>query len=176
VRAYGKFAVLLLGIAALSACSGITTSSDYDKGTNFSKYKTYAWKDVHPTQNALVENRIKSAVDSVLASKGLKKVDASPDLWVVEHTHLTKETQVDTYNTGWGYGWRWGYGAGMTTSTVSQIPVGNLVVDLVDAGEKQLVWRGTASKALDSSATAADREKSTNEAVQKMFAGYPPGK
>jgi len=176
LKFHGKLASVLFGILVLSACSGITTSTDYDKAANFSRYKTYAWKDVHQTQNALVENRIKNGVDAALASKGLRKVDSDPDLWVVEHTHFSKQVQIDTYNSGWGYGWRWGRGMGMSTSTVSQIPVGTLVVDLVDAREKQLVWRGTASKALDQSSTPDEREKVTNQVTQKLFAGYPPGK
>ncbi len=41
----------------------------------------------------------------------------------------------------------------MTTSTVQQIPVGTLVIDLVDAKAKQLVWRGTASDTIDQDAS-----------------------
>ena len=63
----------------------------------------------------------------------------------------------------------------MTTSTVSEIPVGTLIIDLVDAGKKQLVWRGTASKTLEPDASPETKEKNINEAVQKMFANYPPG-
>jgi len=114
-------------------------------------------------------------VDATLASKGLRKVDDNPELWVVAHTRLSKEMQVNTYNTGWGYGWGWRGGAGMTTSTVSEIPVGNLMVDLVDANRKQLVWRGSASKTLEPNASPEKKEKNLNEAVQKMFASYPPG-
>jgi hypothetical protein len=170
-------AALLMAIAALSACSSLTTNADYDRAVNFTQFKTYAWKDTESTQNALLEQRIKSAVDSTLASKGLRKVDSNPDLWVVAHPRLSKETQINTYNTGWGYGWGWGYGAGMgtTTSTVSEIPVGNLVVDLVDASKKQLVWRGTASKTLDPGASPETKQKNVDEAVAKMFEGYPPG-
>jgi hypothetical protein len=173
-----KVAVFLLGVVAVSACSSITTTADYDRAVDFSKYKTYAWKDVDTTQNALLENRIKSAVDSALAAKGLRKVSDNPDLWVVAHPRLTKETQINTYNTGWGYGWGWGYGAGyaggMTTSTVNEIPVGNLVVDLVDANRKQMVWRGTASKTIDPSNSPEQKQKNIDEAVMKMFEPYPP--
>jgi Domain of unknown function (DUF4136) len=173
---YRKPAVLLAGVLALAACSGITTSADFDRAADFSRYKTYAWRDVRPAQNAIVENRVKSSVDSALAAKGLKKVDADPDLWVVLHIHLSKQAQVNTYDSGWGYGSRWGWGGGTTTATVSEIPIGHLVVDLVDAKEKQLVWRGTASKAIDTGMTPEKRQKATDEAVQKMFANFPPGK
>ncbi len=180
MRIYGKLSGLLLGLAVVAACSSITTSADYDQSTNFSTYKTYAWKDVEPMQNQIAEERIKAAVDRTLASKGLRKVESDPDLWVVPHARLSKETQISTYNTGWGYGgwggYRWGGGAGMSTSTVNEIPVGNLIIDLVDANKKQMVWRGHASKTLDPSASPETKQKNIDAAVQKMFANYPPGK
>ncbi|MGE5276059.1 MAG: DUF4136 domain-containing protein [Acidobacteriota bacterium] len=178
MKSQWKGALLAVALAAATACSSITTSADYDKGANFSQYKTYAWKDVDAKQNELIENRIKGAVDSQLAAKGLRKVEANPDLWVVYHTRLSEQTQINTYDTGWGYGWGWrgyGYGGGgMSSTTVSKIPVGTLIVDLVDAKENQLKWRGTASKTLDPSATVDEREKNVNAAAEKMFAGYPP--
>jgi len=179
VKSRGGLVLATLGILTLAAaCSSITTSADYDKGTNFTQYKTYAWKDVDKSQNQLVENRIKSAVDTQLQAKGLHKVDSNPDLWLVSHIRLSEQTQINTYDTGWGYGWGWrGYGGmGMSTTTVDKIPVGTLIVDLVDAKENQLKWRGTASKTLDPSASVEKREQNVNEAVAKLFAGYPPGK
>jgi hypothetical protein len=182
MRFYGKLGVLLLGIAAVSACSSITTNADYDQAANFSSYKTYAWKNVEPMQNQIVEDRIHASIDRTLASKGLTKVESNPDLWVVTHARLSKETQINTYNTGWGYGgwggygWgAWGGGAGMSTSTVNEIPVGNLVVDLVDARKSQMVWRGQASKTLDPGASPETKQKNIDEAITKMFAPYPPG-
>lgn len=178
MRHPGRFAALG-GIAVLAAaCSTLETSADYDRATNFSTYKTYAWKETEPIPNQLLEQRIKSAVETTLNGKGLRKAPdgTDPDLWVVPHTRLNKQTQINTYNTGWGYGWGWGYGAGMgtTTSTVSEIPVGSLIVDLVDAGKKQLVWRGTASKTLDPDSSPEKKDQNIREAVDKMFAGYPP--
>jgi hypothetical protein len=173
----GKLASLLLAVAVLAACSSISTTEDYDRATNFSRYKTYEWKTVDPIQNQILEQRLKSAVETTLNSKGLRTSAENPDLWVVPHTRLDKQTQINTYNSGWGYGygWRGGYGGGMTTSTVSEIPVGTLIIDLVDAGKKQMVWRGTASKTLEPDASPETKDKNIATAVQKMFANYPPG-
>jgi hypothetical protein len=46
-------------------------------------------------------------------------------------------------------------------------------VDLVDAKDKQLVWRSTASDAIDPNATPEEREKTLTKAVSKMFETYP---
>jgi hypothetical protein len=64
----------------------------------------------------------------------------------------------------------------MQTSTVSEVPVGTLIVDLVDANRKELVWRGTASDTLDPEASPEKKEKNLQEAMAKLLANYPPAK
>jgi hypothetical protein len=54
------------------------------------------------------------------------------------------------------------------------VPVGTLVVDLVDAGNKELVWRGTATTPIDKTASVEKREAAVQEAVEKLFAAFPP--
>jgi hypothetical protein len=62
----------------------------------------------------------------------------------------------------------------MSTTTVEQIPVGTLIVDLVDAKRKELVWRGTATDTLKPEATAAEREAALSAAITKMLEVFPP--
>ena len=168
-------ALLAVAIAGLTACSTLQTSTDYKPGTDFAKYKTFAFKDTEDIKNTILVDRIKAAISAQLTAKGLTRSDDNPDLWVVAHPRLSKQTQINTYNTGWGYGYYgWRGGMGTTTSTVEEIPVGTLVVDLVDAKAKEMVWRGTASKTLDESASPQEREKNLNEAMAKLFEGFPP--
>jgi len=174
-----KTTLALAAVAALGlpACSTLKTSTDYKPGTSFSQYKTFGWKDVDEIKNAILDERIKSAVSAQLTAKGWTRNDTSPDIWVVPHARLSKQTQINTYNTGWGYGYGWrGYGGGMgtTTSTVSEIPVGTLIIDLVDVKQKELVWRGTASDTISETASPETREKNLNEAMAKLFEGFPP--
>jgi hypothetical protein len=86
---------------------------------------------------------------------------------------LTRETEIHTYNTGWRYGWRWRR-PGPTVATVEQIPMGTLIVDLVDATAKELVWRGTATDTLKPRATPAEKEAPLSRAIAKMLEGFPP--
>jgi len=172
--------ILTLAVAAavgLGGCSTLKTNTDYKPGTDFSQYKTFDFKGVDDIKNAILVERIENALSAQLTAKGLKRSSANPDLWVVAHPRLSKQTQINTYNTGWGYGygWRGGYGGmGTTTSTVEEIPVGTLVIDLVDTKVKELVWRGTASDTLKESATPEEREKNLNAAMAKLFEGFPP--
>jgi hypothetical protein len=166
--------LLVLVAAAFVGCSTITTTVDYDKSEDFSKYRTYGWMGTGNLRNDLVEKRIVAAVDQQLAAKGLTKSD-NPDVLVAVHGRLGKETQITAYNTGWGYGYRRG-GMGVTTATAKEIPVGTLIVDLVDGKDKDLVWRGTASSTIEASDSPDAREKKIQEAVQKILENYPPKK
>ncbi len=159
---------------------------DYAHGEDFSKYKTYTWvKEPNvESPNQLVEQRIVSSVDEVLAKKGLKRVDSGGDLDVAYQSAVTQKTQLTTMSSqmggaGWGPGPGWGRGwggggmsSGMATTTSSSIPVGTLVIDLLDPNAKQLVFRGIATD------TLSDKpEKNTQKiqkAVAKIFDKYPP--
>ena len=162
-------------IAAALACSTLKTSADYDPKTDFSQYKTWAWKDDQSIKDPLWVKRTQSAFESELSKKGLTRNEQNPDLWVAVHARFSEQTQVTSYDTGWGYGYGWRYGGGgMTTTRVEQIPVGTLIVDLVDAKRKELVWRGTGTDTLNPQRSPEERDKALRDALAKMFENYPP--
>jgi hypothetical protein len=164
----------LAGCSVLAGCSSVETHVDYDRGTNFSSYRTFAFKDVRTPDSPLSLKRVRAAVTRTLASRGLAEAaDAKPDLWVVLHTRTHRQTQVTTYNAGWGWGWGW-RGRYGNTAYIQQIPVGTLMVDLVDTKAKELVWRGSATRVIDPDDTPKEREKNMQEAVDKLFDGFPP--
>jgi hypothetical protein len=110
----------------------------------------------------------------------LTKSDSeNPDLFLAYQVSLKQEKQITSYDSGWGYGPGWGggwYGAGggMTTSTTSTIHVGQVDLDMYDAADKKLVWRGTASKTLDPKAKPEKRQKNLQKGVAKLLKNYPP--
>ena len=144
--------------------------TDSDPSANFANYKTYAWSKGTPAQNPLMDQRIVDGVDKQLAAKGFQKVDenSNPDLIVLYHAALGKQTELNTMNTG-GWGWRWG---GTSTTTVNTIPVGQLTVDIGDAKTKKLLWMGSASDTLSDNPQAV--EKKIDSVIEKMFKKFPP--
>jgi hypothetical protein len=158
---------------AVAAASAQKVNVDWDKSTDFSKFKTYTWTQGTPAKNPLVDQRIVEAVDTQLAAKGLRKVEPTdnPDMIVLYHGATSEETQLNTTSMGYGWGWTWG-GTGTQTTTVSKIPVGHLAVDLVDASTKKLVWLGHASDTI--SDKPEKNEQKIKKAVEKMFKKYPP--
>ena len=165
-------AVTLLGTIALAQ----TVTHDFDRAANFSSYRSYAWVRGTNLDDPLNHNRIVRAVDSQMASKGLSFVDASanPDLLVAYHARFDQSLEINGFSSGWG-----GYRFGATRSgsaRADQITVGTLVIDLVDAKTKTIVWRGMASKDLDPNAKPEKRDKNINQAAAKLFKHYPPTK
>ena len=157
------------------------TSYDYEKTANFAGFKTYAFKDGTPVGQQLIDARIVSAIETQLAAKGLTKAASDPDVFVVYHMAFDKEKDISTYSSGYGggygaYGWGWGGGwaGGTTTTQVRDILVGSLVIDIADARKGQLVWRGMGVKEVNTQANPEKRDKSINNAVQKIFKNYPP--
>jgi len=166
--------VTALIAAALASCSTITVSTDYDRKANFASYSTFELRSDESMKNRLMRERIEVALVRELQGKGLTRAAGRADLWVSAHVRMSNEKQIDT--TRFGYGWgRWGYwGGGTAVTTVRKVPVGTLVVDLVDAGRKELVWQGVASDAIDPGASAAERDKAVAAMIAKMFKDYPP--
>jgi len=160
-------AVLLFASASFAE----QVKTDYDRGADFSHYKTYSWEKVQ-TPDPLWVDRIKEAVNAALTSKGLTPVESGGDVAIVSLEMTKDQRTLNTFYNGFGGGWRWGGGFGNATTTVGNYKVGTLVVDMFDANSKKLVWRGSSS---DTLSDKSDKNiKNLDKGVQKMFDHYPP--
>jgi Domain of unknown function (DUF4136) len=145
---------------------------DYDRRANFAAYRTYAWVEAASPADDLNHARIVAAVDQQLAAKGLSRVDGTgnPDVLVVYRVGLTEDLEVN----GWDNRWSIPHG-GPSWARVERVQVGTLVVGMIDAETRSMVWRSAASKDLDTGASPEKWEKNLNKAVEKMFKRYPGG-
>jgi len=181
-----KKSVFLLAVGLLVAASafGQDVRYNFDKNADFSKFKTYKWvalKDT-PTVNDLVSKQIMDAVDAELATKGLTKVsDDSANLYIAYQAGVGQEKQFTSFSSDWGYGGGWyrggwygGPGMSTTTGQTSTIYVGQLALDMYDSANKDLAWRGVASKTIDPKAKPEKQQKNLAKAVKKMLKNYPP--
>jgi hypothetical protein len=163
----------LLALLA-AACSSVSTSHDYDLAYDFGKLKRYQWakRTGADEGNPLIVQRVRAAVDAQLAAKGYARADSGADFLVAAYTGRQSRIQV----TDWGYGYgpygRW-YGGPVD---VYEYEEGSLILDVVDAPSKKLVWRGAATAIIDPDATPEERTKRINEAIAKVLAKFPPSK
>jgi hypothetical protein len=154
---------------------------NYDKNLNFSNFKTYAWAPQSAVAHPMLAADIVGAIDDELTARGLRKVDTNPDLVVQVYGSVDTDSTFysndplymgsggvppfDPSMTGPAFVGDWGN----TTVTLHK---GDLVVDLIQASAKKLVWRGMAIQNVSSH----DPEKlmtEVNNAISKMFKEYP---
>jgi hypothetical protein len=162
-----------VGIMLLAATTSVAqqVKTDYDRSTDFNRYKTYSWEKVQ-TQDPLWVGRIKEAVDGALATKGWTQVSSGGDVAIVAIEMTRTQQSLDTFYNGFGGGWRWGGGFGDATTTVHNYKVGTLIVDLFDGNSKQLIWRASSS---DTLSDKSDKNiKELGKGVKKMFDHFPP--
>ncbi len=180
-----KKVIILAATLALSACSTLKSSSDYDPNVNFNSIKNYAWvvqknNDVTYQLDGLMAQRVKSAVDTELQQKGMVKTDESQaDVLVNYFTKVDKKINVDTFNSNFGYspyyGPGWGWGGNMSTqTTVREYEVGTLIVDLISKETGKLIWRGSVADTIKDSNTPQERIEVVNNAIAQMMQAYPP--
>ena len=176
-------APVLLAVASVASAQDVRFN--FDKATDFTKYKTFKLVDNKDSDKLddLTKKQVDDTLVAELTKKGLSKATGdAADLYVGYQASISTEKQVNTFDTGYSYGPGWGpygggygaWGGGMSTSTTETIYNGTLVVDMYDTATKQLVWRGAASKTLDTRAKPDKREKNLVKVFQKLFKNYPP--
>lgn len=177
--------VFLAAMVAAAGCSSMSVNHDYDRQADFSGYSTYEWRDGDANvadTDPLAHERFVNAVNGQLRSHGFSEVSSNPDVVMTYHAEESEEMSLDTtyMGGGWGYGpgWRWGgyYGGiggmGASTTTVRKYNTGTVVLDMWDAKEKRLVWRGIVSDVV--SDNPQKNAGKIMKAAQELFKGYPP--
>jgi hypothetical protein len=167
-----------------AAASAQDVSYNFDQQANFGGFKTYRWVQPQGGEqiDQIMAQQITDAFDRQLAMKGLSKAtDGNADLLLAYQVAVSQEKQMTTFDSGYGYGPGWGgryyggyYGGGTTTSTTSTIHIGSVALDMYDPARKQLVWRGIASKQIDTKAKPEKRVKNLDKGAAKMLKNYPP--
>lgn len=165
------FFLLLLSVSTVVAQK---VNVDWDRGTDFSKFQTYAWQPSPDPAKGLWDQRVIDGVNQQLQAKGFQLVTSNAQLWVVYTSHVRHEQQV--VGTGYNMGpyWGWGYWGGPTTTTYNTYTYkeGTLVVEIADNNGHTLLWRGTATDTIPDNPDKGI--KVLNKALNKMFKNFPP--
>ncbi|SDK73750.1 protein of unknown function [Catalinimonas alkaloidigena] len=166
----GAFALLLL----FSCSPQLTVHSDYDKEAQFDSFSTYAWVDSagmkqtsdNPTiDNSLNLKRIRQAIEREMNNLGYEMVSSDPDLLVNYQIAVNQKTDT-RYMNNYGY-WYW---PTYQNAYAQDYDEAMIIVDLINATDKQLVWQGWA--ATDAATLQQDPEGTINEAVTDIFKKY----
>jgi uncharacterized protein DUF4136 len=174
---------LMLGIA-LAACATSPSADidfDYDTAADFTALKTFGW--MAPAGNAagdeLLVRRIRSAVDTQLQAKGRTASAANPD-FLIGMQLSGKTTYGGSVGVGMSVGIPVGRAGRVSVGGGKSKPIekkeGTLVLDFLDAKTKSLVWRATASGAVEPSSTPEYQQNRINAIVAEMLSYFPPKK
>jgi Domain of unknown function (DUF4136) len=166
--------VLLASLGLPAMVQAQKTSYDFDSTVPFSNFKTYAWTAGTPAGEPFFDRRVETAIDAQLAAKGLTKSETNPDLYVRYHVGLGMQRSLNGWVDGAGglYGWRGG--SGSVDLRFNELPMGALVIDLIDNAKQQLVWRGMGTKELDLQGKPEKRDAAIAKAIEKILKNYPP--
>ena len=172
----------------LAACQSTQVQRDFDPQRDFSAYRSWAWQepalqfrpDDPRVRSDLTEQRIRSAVSEQLDQSGLRpaREGGTPDVWVQAWFIVDERTQQYTSSSlsAWSNPWYGYWGGPMYTDTRTvHYQVGTLQLDIHDAKDGKLVWRGSAEQVLrDDLSGPQERANMFREIVAKVLSQYPP--
>ncbi len=178
-------AVVALGIVASVhvGCGSKQVEVDFRRNFRFASVRTYAWLPDPPghagdpvLHNDLIDGRVRDAVDRELETMGYRRVGVDEaDLHVTYYLGL--ETRVNMQMVARSYRYRGGgfFDSHNTQTAVRQYERGTLILDLLEAERRRLVWRGTVSSRVRRRSTPEERDEMVNDAVEKILQRFPPG-
>ena len=175
-----RTAASITAALTLCACASAQVKTDYDERADFDRYRTYALErgqvvsDQQPEvpANPLVEDRISRAISLELSKRGLRPAPKDQADLIATYTAGARDKQelVTAVSPAVGPYDEWYWGPGFEDVWVEEYREGTLVIDLVDASTRKLVWRAIA-RAEDKEFTDADFIRGT---VDKALDKYPP--
>ena len=192
------FIGLAVSLAPLVTTAALAQDSyDYRRDVNFVGIRTFAFKATPPMDpvaaktttydSPLMRERTNAAIAAQLESRGMRRNDEHPDVYIVSRRSF--ETEYSYYGPS-GYGWGpyggvgWGapyYGGGWAgwngwNGGVYAELQGTLTVDMEDAKSGALLWRGIETKRVHQTSKPAKRDKRVFEEVSDVFKHFPtPG-
>lgn len=184
LRRLGRITAVAISALTLTGCASMRVSSYVDRGTDFTRYRTYNWAssdrlstgDPRLDNNPFFHERVQKAVDEQLASRGFEKMTSgTPDLVLHYHASVNQKLDVSEADQKSGYATPpVGSGTRGETSEPYVYDAGTLLIDFVDARSNKLVWRGWAESSLDGVIDdQAWLEETVDKAVAKVLERLP---
>jgi hypothetical protein len=163
-------------MAIATACTQFDVRVARDPAVDLTRSRSWAWLPadlVAPADQQLpdryFERKLTATVDRVLSAKGFEQsAEKLPDLFINYRLTTSDRTDVDLPS-GYGLGW-WAHDYRVH---VDRYDVGTLILDVIDARTRTLVWRGTAAARLLPHASLEKRARRTEEVVEQILEAFP---
>jgi hypothetical protein len=187
-----RLAIVTLCVSAATGCaSTMNVSSHVDRNVDFAKYRTFEWGradalpagDARLDKNPFFHDHMQGAVEKQMAARGYTHTSRRPDLLIHYHANITPRVDINHLEyehvrpRGDVNGFDREYGSCSGDDCLYGAPeydAGTLVLDIVDARTKKVVWRGWAQDNLEGVLENLDRMARTiDEAVKRMLERLP---
>ncbi len=172
-----KRVLILAFLFGVISCAPIRVNYDYDRETNFSKYKTYNYySDMKTGLSELDTKRFLEAIDAKLETLGITYSE-TPDFFIDIKSMTFQNNQQSSVGVGVG-----GSGSNMGGGVSFGIPIGQstmnrqITIDFVDENLKQLFWQAVCESSYSPNRIPKEREAQLIAIADKVFLGFPPKK
>ena len=182
-----KVYVTLFFFVFITACATQAPNYDYLAGADFGKYRSYSWsvvdkesKDNHRSKNPLIDKRIVDAIDNALAAKGLTNVADNSDMLINYHVSVSAQEQqqprgrVSIGSSRYSGSSSVGFAVSVPVGGTRTYQEGTLVIDMIAADSKQLLWQGWGSRSVRQDTDPERLTALINEVVGEILENYPP--
>jgi len=190
LRILAVTAIGMGGLLVTTGCSSLKVNVIRDPAIAIAPGSTWAWgpqpaekrpDELDPrVNNSIIHERVRRAVDRVLAQKGFRQTDPnSADFLVAYRVGVKDARQVVTqtipvgpnYWGGWGWGWGYYGPPPMVTSREITYTEGALMLDMMQRSTGKLAFRAIG---VDQDVTGADgSEEKIQKAVEKLLQELP---
>jgi len=171
----------------LAACTSLPVTTDANPNMSVSNCHTYAFANEHVANsdhpaaygNPLNAERLRVAVASNLAAKGIQPADRATAECVVGYAIGSRQVFNDYYAGwggwgygGWGYGRRGGFGGGWGWDGPYVNDETRIAVDVFDNKSRTPIWHASVSQSV-SNLTGPNAEAKISEGTAAIFAKFP---
>ncbi|MCX7550735.1 DUF4136 domain-containing protein [Xanthomarina sp. F2636L] len=157
---------------------GVTVNYDYEKNTDFTKYKSYSYfSNMDTGLSELDAKRLFKILDNTMSLKGFTLSEDSDFIINIESSTYQENRSNSSVGVGVGGGGG-NVGGGISVG----IPLGQanmsrqIKFDFVDAKTNQLFWQAITSETDVSRDYPEEREEKFQQIVTKALDGFPPKK
>jgi Domain of unknown function (DUF4136) len=177
-----KRLILILFFAAIAQSCTRNLHVEREPNVLIEQYKSYTWNKLEATNashpfyhSAELNQLIIREIDKKLAKKGFKRNAVSPDFLVDFHIYV-EEQKFQNLVCGAGFYRGERYLPELRDKTYCESPEivnyddGTLIIDIVDAQTKQLVWRASMSDIIDNPNYSG---KIFSKKVNQIFKKFP---
>lgn len=173
------FVATLCLVAAASCAPTLNVETGFDREASFRDYRQWAFIDSPEGRGGTLggldpslRGRVEEAIRSELKAAKFKDAGSgTPDFYVAYHGGRQDREIVQSYGYSTGLWFSHGGDVHLFGSDTRLYTEGTLVVDIVDAKSRELVWRGVATDIVTDKGDATEKAV---KAVKEMLGAFPP--